>query len=113
LGFHREEYASRKKLTNENDRKPFLSLFPIALISVLAVGASAQQRDKKKGAPRNRPNIIFFINDDQVKEEAGPSGAKNLSYVRGGKWRQEQAIIWGSNDFAALTFCEVPIRFAR
>ena len=89
------------------------SLIPIVLISVLAVGASAQQRDKNKGAPRNRPNIIFFINDDQVKEEAGPSGAKNLSYVRGGKWRQEQAIIWGSNDFAALTFCEVPIRFAR
>ena len=41
---------------------------------------------------------------------AGPSIAKNLSYVRGGKWRQEQAIIWGSNDFAALTFCEVPIQ---
>ena len=40
---------------------------------------------------------------------AGPSVAKNLSYVRGGKWRQEQAIIWGLNDFAALTFCEVPI----
>ena len=40
---------------------------------------------------------------------AGPSIAKNLSYVRGGKWRQDQSIIWGSNDFAALTFCEVPI----
>ena len=68
---------------------------------------------KKKGAPRNRPNIIFFINDDQVKEEAGPSAAKNLSYVRGGKWRQEQAIIWGANDVAALTFCEVPIRLSK
>jgi hypothetical protein len=39
----------------------------------------------------------------------GPSVAKNLSYVRGGKWRQDQSIIWGVNDFAALTFCEVPI----
>ena len=44
---------------------------------------------------------------------ATTSAAKNLSYVRGGKWRQEQAIIWGANDFAALSFCEVPIRFAR
>jgi hypothetical protein len=41
---------------------------------------------------------------------ADPSTAKNLSYVRGGKWRQEDAIIRGSNDIAALTFCEVPIR---
>ena len=41
---------------------------------------------------------------------AGPSTAKNLSYIRGGQWRQEQAIILGSNDFAALTFCEVPIQ---
>ncbi len=44
---------------------------------------------------------------------AGPSTAKNLSYVRGGKWRQEQAIIWGLNDIAALTFCEVPIRLPK
>ena len=41
---------------------------------------------------------------------AGPSTAKNLSYIRGGQWRQEQGIIWGLNDFAALTFCEVPIQ---
>jgi len=41
---------------------------------------------------------------------SGPSTAKNLSYVRGGKWRQEQAVIWGANDLAALTFCEVPIQ---
>ncbi len=41
---------------------------------------------------------------------ANPSSAKNLSYIRGGKWRQEDAIIWGSNGIAALTFCEVPIR---
>ena len=40
---------------------------------------------------------------------ARPTAAKNLSYVRGGKWRQDQSIIWGANDFAALTFCEVPI----
>ena len=40
---------------------------------------------------------------------AKPSTAKNLSYVRGGKWRQEDVIIWGSNGIAALTFCEVPI----
>ena len=44
---------------------------------------------------------------------AKPSAAKNLSYVRGGKWRQEDAIIWGSNGIAALTFCEVPIRLPR
>ncbi len=41
---------------------------------------------------------------------ANPSTSKNLSYIRGGKWRQEDAIIWGSNGIAALTFCEVPIR---
>lgn len=44
---------------------------------------------------------------------ARPSAAKNLSYVRGGKWKQDQAIIWGSNGIAALTFCEVPIRLPR
>ena len=106
----KKKSPQRRKNRKGNDRKPFLSLFPIALISVLAVGASAQQRDKNKGAPRNRPNIIFFINDDQVKEEVGPCAAKNLSYVRGGKWRQDQSIIWGANDFAALTFCELPIQ---
>ena len=42
---------------------------------------------------------------------AEPTAAKNLSYVRGGKWRKEQAIIWGLNDLAALTFYEVPIEF--
>ena len=65
----------------------------------------------------------FYLDDSSAKvtavggsgkiitlQLAGPSTAKNLSYVRGGKWRQEQAIIWGSNDFAALTFCEVPIQ---
>ena len=44
---------------------------------------------------------------------ADPSTAKTLSYVNGGKWREEDAIIWGSNNIAALTFCEVPIRPAK
>jgi len=68
----------------------------------------------------------FYLDDDSAEltavggsgriitlKLAGPSAAKNLSYVRGGKWRQEQAIIWGANNIAALTFCEVPIRPAR
>ena len=68
----------------------------------------------------------FYLDDDSAEltaasgsgkiitlKLAGPSAAKNLSYVRGGKWRQEQAIIWGANDFAALTFCEVPIRLSK
>ena len=68
----------------------------------------------------------FYLDDDSAKltavggsgkiiilKLAGPSAAKKLSYVRGGKWRQEQAIIWGANDFAALTFCEVPIRLPK
>lgn len=41
------------------------------------------------------------------------SSASNLSYVRGGEWKQDQAIIRGSNGIAALTFCEVPIRPSR
>ena len=41
---------------------------------------------------------------------AGPSTAQTLTYIKGGKWRQEDAIIRGSNDIAALTFCEVPIQ---
>ena len=65
----------------------------------------------------------FYLDDDSAKvttvggsgkiitlKLAGPSTAKNLSYIRGGKWKQEQAIIWGSNGLAAFTFCEVPIR---
>ena len=40
---------------------------------------------------------------------AEPSTAKKISYIRGGKWRQEHSILWGSNDLAALTFSEVPI----
>ena len=64
----------------------------------------------------------FYLDDDSAELTAvggsgktitlkltGPTAAKNLSYVRGGKWRQEQSIIWGANDLAALTFCEVPI----
>ena len=42
---------------------------------------------------------------------AEPSTAKTLSYVRGGTWRQDDAIIRGAaNNIAALTFCEFPIR---
>ena len=68
----------------------------------------------------------FYLDDDSAQltavggsgriislKLAGPSAAKNLSYVRGGKWRQEDAIIWGSNNIAALTFCEVPIRLPK
>ncbi|MCH1439960.1 MAG: hypothetical protein L7W43_09910, partial [Rubripirellula sp.] len=44
---------------------------------------------------------------------AESSTAKTLSYVRGGKWRQADAIIRGANDIAALTFCELPIQPAR
>ncbi len=65
----------------------------------------------------------FYLNDDSAELNAiggagriitlklsRPSTAKNLSYIRGGKWRQQEAIIWGSNGIAALTFCEFPIR---
>ena len=64
----------------------------------------------------------FYLDDDSAEltavggsgktitlKLAGPTAAKNLTYVRGGKWRQDQSIIWGANDLAALTFCEVPI----
>ena len=40
---------------------------------------------------------------------AGPSTAKTLTYIKGGRWKQEEAIIQGENNIAALTFCEVPI----
>ncbi len=65
----------------------------------------------------------FYLNDDSAELNAiggagriitlklsRPSTAKNLSYISGGKWRQQEAIIWGSNGIAALTFCEFPIR---
>ena len=68
----------------------------------------------------------FYLDDDSAKltavggsgktitlKLAGPSIAKNLSYVRGGKWRQDDSIIRGSNNIAALTFCEVPIRWPK
>ena len=44
---------------------------------------------------------------------AGRSTAQTLTYIKGGKWRPEDAIIRGANNIAALTFCEVPIRPAR
>ena len=43
---------------------------------------------------------------------SGSSSAKTLSYVQSGKWREEDAIIRGTNQLAALTFCEVGIREA-
>ncbi len=65
----------------------------------------------------------FYLNDDSAELNAiggagriitlklsRPSTAENLSYIRGGKWRQQEEIIWGSNGIAALTFCEFPIR---
>ena len=44
---------------------------------------------------------------------AASSTAKTMTYIKGGKWKQEEAIIRGSNTIAALTFCEVPIQPAR
>ena len=44
---------------------------------------------------------------------ATPSTATNLTYIQGGKWKQEDAIIRGANNIAALTFCELPIRSAK
>ncbi|MDA7873690.1 hypothetical protein N9B17_00870, partial [Rhodopirellula sp.] len=44
---------------------------------------------------------------------ATPSTATNLTYIKGGKWKQEDAIIRGANNIAALTFCELPIRSAK
>jgi hypothetical protein len=44
---------------------------------------------------------------------AASSTAKTMTYIKGGKWKKEEAIIRGSNKIAALTFCEVPIRPAR
>ncbi len=41
---------------------------------------------------------------------AGPSQAREITYVKGGQWREDQAIIWGTNGIAALTFCDVPIQ---
>ncbi len=43
---------------------------------------------------------------------AGPSTATKLSYIKGGKWKQKDAIILGENNIAALTFWEFPIRAA-
>ncbi len=40
---------------------------------------------------------------------AGTSAARSLTYVRSGHWNQNAAIIRGTSNLAALTFCEVPI----
>ena len=45
-----------------------------------------------------------------ILKMAEPSTAKTLSYIKGDKWRQADAIVWGRNNLAALTFCEVPIQ---
>jgi arylsulfatase A-like enzyme len=50
-----------------------LTLMAVATITLLEVAHSAPV------ASRNRPNIIFFINDDQVKEEIGCYGGKVLT----------------------------------
>ena len=44
---------------------------------------------------------------------AGPSTAKEITYIKGGVWREDQSIIWGTNGIAALTFCDVPIHSSR
>lgn len=40
----------------------------------------------------------------------GPGTAKEITYVKGGQWRENQSIVWGTNGIAALTFCDVPIQ---
>jgi len=68
----------------------------------------------------------FYFDDDSARltavsgtgriitlKLAGPSTAKTLTYIKGGMWKQKDAIIRGANNIAALTFCEVPIRPAR
>ena len=40
------------------------SLIPIVLISVLAVGASAQQRDKNNGAPQQKWRVRLLYKDN-------------------------------------------------
>ena len=41
---------------------------------------------------------------------AAPSAATKIMYVKGGVWKQDQAIIRGTNGIAALTFCDVTIQ---
>jgi len=41
---------------------------------------------------------------------ADPSVAKEITYVKGGVWRENQSIIRGTNGIAALTFCDVSIQ---
>jgi hypothetical protein len=37
-----------------------------------------------------------------------PTTAKTITYLREAKWTQDN-LLWGENNIAALTFCEVPI----
>jgi hypothetical protein len=43
---------------------------------------------------------------------ADPCAAKEITYVKGGVWRENQSIIRGMNGVAALTFCDVSIQAA-
>ena len=37
-----------------------------------------------------------------------PSQAKTITYLQEKNWSQDK-LLWGENDVAALTFCEVPL----
>jgi protocatechuate 3,4-dioxygenase beta subunit len=41
----------------------------------------------------------------KLKEQ---SSAKTITYLKEANWSQDN-LLWGENDIAALTFCEVPI----
>ena len=119
---------------------PLVNKYNYGVESKVSVTAPNIQSVSYTSAKRDKITVIFDQNvkwDDEIAEQfyldgvagkliavggtgniitlklAGPSTAKYLTYVKGGKWTQEDAIIWGSNNIAALTFCEVPIRPAR
>ena len=77
--------------------------------SATAVGLKKYQT-LKEWVNENEVARQFYLNDDSAELNAiggagriitlklsRPSTAKKLSYIRGGKWRQEEAIIWGSD----------------
>jgi hypothetical protein len=41
-----------------------------------------------------------------------PSTAKKITYLKEMAWNPNE-LIFGANDIAALTFCAVPLEFAR
>ena len=47
-----------------------------------------------------------------VKEIAVPASAKTITYLADKTW-DSKALLHGKNGIAALTFCEVPLEFAR